>query len=86
MVVWNPHTVKYIESIEGVQSRATKMIPEIKNLSYHERLKHLQLPNMAYCRAWGDMIEVYKIIHKIYDSKTTGNILKLRDKIQLSLP
>ena len=40
---------------------------------------------MAYRRARGDMIEVYKIIHEIYDSKTTDNILKLRDKIQLSL-
>ena len=85
MVIWNPHTVKYIESIEGVQRRATKMVPEIKNLSYPERLKHLKLPTMAYRRARGDMIEVYKIIHEIYDSKTTGNILKLRDKIQLSL-
>ena len=30
MVIWNPHTVKYIESIEGVQRSATKMVPEIK--------------------------------------------------------
>ena len=28
MVIWNPHTVKYIDSIEGVQRRATKMIPK----------------------------------------------------------
>ena len=34
MIIWNPHTVKYIESIEGVQRRATKIIPEIKKLSY----------------------------------------------------
>ena len=40
---------------------------------------------MAYHRALGDMIELYKIIHEIYDSKTTGYILKLRDKIQSSL-
>ena len=32
MVIWNPHTVKYIESTEGVQRRATKMVPEIKKL------------------------------------------------------
>ena len=32
MVIWNPHTVKYIETIEGVQRRATKMVPEIKKL------------------------------------------------------
>ena len=29
MIIWNPHSVKHIESIEGVQRRATKMIPEI---------------------------------------------------------
>ena len=77
--------MKYIESIEGVQRRATKMIPEIKKLSYPERLKYLKLPTMAYRRARGDMIEVYKIIKEIYDSKTTCNILKYRDKIHLSL-
>ena len=49
----NPHTVKYIESIEGVQRRATKMIPEIKKLSYPERLKYLRLPTMAYRRSRG---------------------------------
>ena len=32
MIIRNPHTVKYIESIEGVQRRATKMIPEIKKI------------------------------------------------------
>ena len=49
MIIWNLHAVKYIESIEGVQRRATKMIPEIKKLSYPERLKYLsRLPTMAY--------------------------------------
>ena len=85
MIIWNPHAVKYIESIEGVQRRATKMVHELKKLSYPERLKCLRLPTMAYRRARGDIIEVYKIIKEIYDSKTTGNILKYRDKIRLSL-
>ena len=40
---------------------------------------------MAYRRARGDMIEVYKIVKEIYDSKTTCNILKYRDKIHLLL-
>ena len=73
MVIWNPHT---FESIEGLQRRATKMVPEIKNLSNPERLKHLKLPTMAYCRARGDMIEVYKIIHEIYDSKNNRQYIK----------
>ena len=33
----------------------------------------------------GEMIEVYKIVKEMGDSKTTGNILKYRDKIHLSL-
>ena len=57
MIIWNPHAVKYIESIEGVQRRATKMVPELKKLSYPERLKCLRLPTMAYRRARGDMID-----------------------------
>ena len=32
MVVWSPHLVKYINAIEGVQRRATKIIPTIKIL------------------------------------------------------
>ena len=40
---------------------------------------------MAHRRARGDMIEEYKIVKEIYDSKTTGNILTYRDKIHLSL-
>ena len=32
MIIWNPHAVKYTESIEGIQRRSTKMIPEIKKI------------------------------------------------------
>ena len=77
--------VKHIESIEGVQRRATKMIPELKHLSYPERLKKLKLPTMAYRRARGDMIEVFKIVAQIYDTKTTDNILSFRENMNMSL-
>ena len=40
-----PHMVKHIESIGGVQRRATKMIPELKHLSYPERLKKTKVTN-----------------------------------------
>ena len=81
MIIWNPHMVKHIESIEGVQRRATKMIPELKHLSYPERLKKLKLPTMAYRRARGGMIEVFKIVAvaQIYDNKTTDNVLSFRE-------
>ena len=85
MIIWNPHMVKHIESIEGVQRRATKMIPELKHLSYPERLKKLKLPTMAYRRARGDMIEVFKIVVQIYDNKTTDNFLSFRENMNMSL-
>ena len=54
-IIWNPHAVKYIESIEGVQRKATIMVHELKKFSYPERLKYLRLPTMALRRAWGDI-------------------------------
>ena len=73
--------VKHIESIEGVQRRATKMIPELKHLSYPEKLKKPKLPTMAYRRARGDMIEVFKIVAQIYDNKTTDNVPSFRENM-----
>ena len=66
--------MKYIKAIESVQRRETKMIPTIKDFSYTEKLKKLKLPTLAYRRARGDMIDVYKIVTDIYDPKTTNNL------------
>ena len=41
--IWSPHYQKDIELIEGVQRRATKLIDEVKNLHYEERIKKLNL-------------------------------------------
>ena len=48
----------------------------MRDLSYIERLKLLTLPTLAYRRLRGDMIEVYKIIHNIYDHESVPNLLK----------
>ena len=42
--VWNSSLIKDIELLEQVQHRATKLIPEIDHLSYHDRLKYLNIP------------------------------------------
>ena len=36
---WRPHREKDIDTLERIQRRATKMIPELRDLSYEERLK-----------------------------------------------
>ena len=75
--VWIPYKKKHIDSIENVQRRATKMLPGLSNLSYEERLRKLKLPSLRYRRMRGDMIEVFKIISGIYDTRATSGLLEL---------
>ena len=76
--VWNPHLVKDIEAVENVQRRATKMIPQLKNKSYEERLRALDLPTLAYRRSRGDQIEAFKIITGKYDRDCTEGLFQMR--------
>ena len=71
--------MKDIEAIERVQKRATKQIKQLKHQSYSDRLMKLSLPTLRYRRHRGDMIEVFKILHDIYDSDVCEGILKLSD-------
>ena len=50
-------------SVEGVQRRATKLVPGLKELDHSERLKSMDLPSMKYhtCRESGDMTETYNL-------------------------
>ena len=61
--IWGPFYVGDAKSVEAVQRRATKLIPELKNLPYESRLKALKLPSLVYRRKRGDMIQVYKIVN-----------------------
>ena len=76
--IWNPHSKKLITLVENVQRRATKLLPGMENLSYKERLKSLDLPTLQYRRYRGDMIEVYKLTHELYDERITQGLLSYR--------
>jgi endonuclease/exonuclease/phosphatase family metal-dependent hydrolase len=73
--VWAPYLRKDIETLENVQRRATKLVPEIKHLSYTERLQHLNLFSLAHRRKRGDMVRVYKILNNL--EEINNNIFKL---------
>ena len=51
VILWYPYKI----ATENSQRRATKELPGMK------------LPALAYQRLRGDMIEVYKIMHELYD-------------------
>ena len=75
--VWSPYKKKDIETIENVQRRATRMLPQMKNLTYEERLKRLSLPTLKFRRMRGDMIETFKILSGIYDGRVTKGLFQL---------
>ena len=56
-----------IKELEKIQKRATKLVINFKKIPYKDRLIHLKLPTLKYRRLRGDMIEVFKITHNIYD-------------------
>ena len=67
------------------------MIHEISQLSYHERLKYLNLTTLELRRHRGDLIETFKILKgldgisvnnlfELNTSVTRGNSLKLNNR------
>ena len=66
-IAWGPTFITDQKSLEKVQRRATKMLPELYNLTYAERLRHLKLPSLYYRRRRGDMIFVYQLFHNFFN-------------------
>ena len=63
----SPYLQKDINEIEKVQRRATKLLHYLKDKSYEERLKDLDLHTLEYRRTRGDMIVMYKITNGLMD-------------------
>jgi len=57
---WRPHYQKYIDLIEWVQRRATKLITLVKDKTFEERLRLLHLQTLEPRRVRGDLFEVFK--------------------------
>ena len=75
--VWNNTLRKQINQIEDVQRRFTKRISGMQNIGYEERLKLLKLPSLEFRQTRGDLIEMYKLTHEIYDTKTIKSLFQL---------
>ena len=95
---WRPYRKKDIDTLERIQRRATKMIPELRDLSYEERLKECGLTTLETRRLRGDQIEVFKILNgyenidrNVFfslkkDSRTRGHEVKLvKDQCRLDI-
>ena len=66
-VISYPRLKKSAELIEGIQRRATKLVPNLSNEDYTTRLRAMNLQSLYYRRDRGDMIECFKMMHSHYD-------------------
>ena len=62
--MWIPYRKKDIYTLERIQRRATKIIPELRDLDYEERLKACGLTTLETRRLRGDQIQVFKILNR----------------------
>ena len=91
-VIWSPYTATYINKIERVQRRMSRMIAGIQHLQYNDRLDDLRLLSLQARRKRFQLITVFKMIHKLMDcdfnryfkiqeeTRTRGHRMKLFQK------
>ena len=77
-VVWSPRLKKDKKLVEGVQCGVIKIIPDLKDLTYEQRLEKMKLPSMCYRRQKGDLIKVFKYTYNIY--KLSDSLLELETR------
>ena len=58
-IIWGLQHIQDQQEIEKVQRRETKLIRELQNHKYDDRLANFNLPSLKYCRQHGDMIMTY---------------------------
>ena len=60
-IIWSPSTARDIDDVESVQRRFTQRLPTLKNLSYGERLKCLNIFSLELRRPRTDLFGVIKL-------------------------
>ena len=75
---WRPYRKKDIDKLERIKRRATKMISELRDLSYESRLLQCGLITLETRRLRGDQIEVFKIMNG-YEDVDRNMFFKLKE-------
>jgi ribonuclease P/MRP protein subunit RPP40 len=79
--VWNPWLIQDIENIESVQRRAIKSCHGLHG-SYEEKLKQVGLTTLCDRRVRGDMLQTFKIMHRIDDVDPKTWFTKVNERQQ----
>ena len=62
--------------LERIQRIATKMVPELEDLTYEERLKEMHLTTLKERRERGDLITIYKLMNNLEETDRKDLILR----------
>ena len=65
--IWYPKRLIDVDKLERVQKTATKLISELSNKPYKDRLMALNLSTLKYRRYREEMKKLFKIVKGIYD-------------------
>ena len=79
--VYYPSTKKNIQLIENIQRRSTKILPELRGLTYCERLERLKLPTLLKRRKRYDLIQLYvkpEYFFEFNDNCMRGHLFKIQ--------
>ena len=69
---WSPHLRGDVNKMERIQHRATKMIPELRNKDYPQRLEELKLISLERRRLRGQLIETFKYLNGFTKARPEG--------------
>ena len=60
---WRPFKQKYIDLLESIQRRMSRIITELRHLDYPSRLRILKITTLETRRVRADLLEAFKIIN-----------------------
>ena len=72
--------------LESIQRKATKLLPELSQLSYADRLRALELPSLYYRRLRTDIIFIYNYTHQNIILNTSTHCTVCRNNNSMLAP
>ena len=73
---YGPRKRKCVLKLERIQRIATKMVPQLEDLTYEERSKEMHLTTLKERRERGDFITQYKLMNNLEETDKKNLILR----------